>query len=131
MDNNTLIKNSMQNIITSFHIFVLLISIIILTSIHLPLFYIENAYSKNIAPTISFHHSSCITYTLTARVITISCPSANLTDIYNALQNNNVLSKQLSPAAAYRGQIWFLNANLVVSKGATFYINSTDAKWLQ
>jgi len=69
--------------------------------------------------------SPCITFNPTAKVITVSCSSATLTDIYNHFHGNNILSKQ-SPAG-----VWLLNAKLVIAKGATLNIDSTDTKWLK
>jgi mannuronan 5-epimerase len=70
--------------------------------------------------------SSCIAYDVTTRSITVSCTSpTRLTDVNNALYNNNILAKQSSNG------VWFLNANLVISKGAIFHIDSTDTKWLK
>jgi parallel beta-helix repeat protein len=48
-----------------------------------------------------------------------------LTDIDNKLHDSSILAKQ-SP----NGE-WLLNANLVIAKGATFHIDSTDTKWLK
>jgi len=71
-------------------------------------------------------HNDCINYNPSKRTITISCNSpARLTDIDNKLHDSNILAKQ-SP----NGE-WFLNANLVIAKGATFQIDSTDTKWLK
>jgi mannuronan 5-epimerase len=70
--------------------------------------------------------SSCIAYDLTTRSITVSCTTpARLTDVNNALHDNSILAKQTSDG------VWFLNANLVISKGAVFHIDSTDTKWLK
>jgi parallel beta-helix repeat protein len=85
--------------------------------------YIQSVYSVKFATTSS--PSSCITYNPTARVITVTCTSATLTDIYNHFQDNNILSKQ-SPDG-----IWLLNARIVIAKGATLHIDSTDTKWLK
>jgi len=71
-------------------------------------------------------HSDCINYNSSKRTITISCNSpARLTDIDNKLHDSNILAKQST-----NGE-WFLNANLVIAKGATFQIDSTDTKWLK
>jgi len=71
-------------------------------------------------------HNDCINYNPSKITITISCNSpARLTDIDNKLHDSNILAKQ-SP----NGE-WFLNANLVIAKGATFQIDSTDTKWLK
>src|SRR6266568_7834595 len=68
----------------------------------------------------------CITYNPSTRTITVSCSSsASLTDIDNKLHDSSILAKQPP-----NGE-WFLNANLVIAKGATFHIDSTDTKWLK
>ena len=69
--------------------------------------------------------SSCISHDTSARTITISCSSARLSDVYNKLHDNNILAKHVPDG------IWYLNANLVIAKGATFHIDSTDTKWLK
>jgi hypothetical protein len=68
--------------------------------------------------------SSCITYDPTARLITISCQSAHLTDVYNQVNNHNILEKQ--PQG-----VWVLNANVTINKGSTLNIDPTDTKWLK
>jgi poly(beta-D-mannuronate) C5 epimerase len=68
--------------------------------------------------------SSCISYNPTARTITVSCTSARLSDVFNDLHDGSILAKQ-APGT------WFLDANLVIAKGATFHIDSTDTKWLK
>jgi mannuronan 5-epimerase len=68
---------------------------------------------------------SCINYDSSTRTITVSCSApARLTDIDNKLQDNSILAKQPNG-------VWFLSANLVIAKGATFHIDSTDTKWLK
>jgi len=69
--------------------------------------------------------AGCINYDPSKRTITVSCGSARLTDIDNKLRDSNLLAKQ-SPTGT-----WFLSANLVISKGSTFHIDSTDTKWLR
>lgn len=72
--------------------------------------------------------SSCITYDSSAKLITVTCHKANLTDVYNQLNDNSTLGKQ---EALSHSNIWLLNANLTIAKGATFFINSTDTSWLK
>jgi mannuronan 5-epimerase len=68
----------------------------------------------------------CINYNSSTRTITVTCTSpARLTEIENNLRDTTVLSKQ-SPDG-----VWFLSANLVIAKGASFSIDSTDTKWLK
>ena len=69
--------------------------------------------------------ASCITYDSSTNVITVTCGSANLTDIDNQLKDASILVKQQSNG------IWLLNAGIVVANQATLYINSTDTAWLR
>ena len=69
--------------------------------------------------------ASCINYNPSTRTITVSCSSARLTDVDNKIHDRDILAMQ-SPAG-----VWFLNANLVITKGATFHIDYTDTKWLK
>jgi len=63
--------------------------------------------------------------TTSTRTITVSCSPARLTDIDNKLHDSSLLAKQ-SPTATR-----FLSANLIISKGPIFHIDSTDTKWLK
>src|ERR671926_623940 len=49
--------------------------------------------------------SGCIGYDSVKRMITVSCSSATLTDIYNQLNNPSVLSKEPQE----RNGVWLLN----------------------
>jgi len=83
--------------------------------------------SSDLSPqsnTASF--GGCINYNPSTRTITVSCSNpARLTDIDNKLHDSSILAKQSSAG------VWFLNANLVIAKGAIFHIDSTDTKWLK
>ena len=70
--------------------------------------------------------NSCIKYNATQRLITVSCQSATLTDIYNQLNNPKVLDKE-----PHEHGVWLLNANLTIDKGATLTIDPTDTTWLK
>lgn len=72
--------------------------------------------------------SSCITFDSIERIITIACKHANLTDIYNTLNDPNILHKETVPQD---GRVWLLNASIVVANDAILYINSTDTSWLK
>ena len=72
--------------------------------------------------------ASCINYDPTTRMIAISCASTNLAEVYNQLNDNNILEKQESSSNT---NVWLLNANLTIDRGSTFYINSTDTAWLK
>jgi mannuronan 5-epimerase len=70
----------------------------------------------------------CVKYDSIEKTITITCQSANLTDVYNQLRNPEILKKETS---APNGAVWLLNAAVIIEKGATLYINSTDTSWLK
>ncbi len=75
---------------------------------------------------------SCISYESDEdsgkNVITISClHPTNLTDIYNSIQNQDVLKREGNS----NNNTWILDSTIVVEKGSTFMINSSDAKWLK
>ncbi|HET7149742.1 MAG TPA: NosD domain-containing protein [Candidatus Nitrosopolaris sp.] len=96
--------------------------IMIVASTDLSAAYIQHAYSiRSTAPS----PTPCNTYNPSTRAITVSCGSTTLTDIYNHFHGNNILSKQSSAG------VWLLNAKLVIGKGATLNIDSTDTKWLK
>ncbi len=81
---------------------------------------IETSVSKKVSST------DCLNYIPATRTITVSCTNpTRLTDVNNALNDNSILAKQTSDG------VWFLSANLVISKGAIFHIDSTDTKWLK
>jgi len=76
--------------------------------------------------------SSCINYDPSARLITVTCTSASLTDVYNSLNDPNILGiERQRESSSSSGNLWLLNANLKISQGATVYINSTDTAWLK
>ncbi|MGB7953305.1 MAG: hypothetical protein WCF23_04935, partial [Candidatus Nitrosopolaris sp.] len=81
--------------------------------------------SSNEGTTIPSSPPGCISYNTSTRTISVSCSSSRLTDIDNKLHDISVLSKQ-SPSG-----VWLLSANLVIAKGTTFHIDSTDTKWLK
>ena len=70
--------------------------------------------------------AGCINFNPSKRTITVSCNSpARLTDIDSKLHDASLLAKQSANG------VWFLNANLIIAKGATLHIDSTDTKWLK
>jgi mannuronan 5-epimerase len=89
---------------------------------------IDYLISKNIR--ITTFPTSCINYNPTVRSIIISCASANLTDVYNQLNDNSILEKK-QQSSPRNGNVWLLSANMTIAKGATFYINRTDTTWLK
>ncbi len=60
--------------------------------------------------------------------ITISClHPKTLTDIYNRIQNQEILKREDNST----NNTWILDATIVIEKGSTFVINSSDTKWLK
>jgi len=98
----------------------ILCGVILISASQLSLSSILKAYARSL--TLS---SSCITYNAAARVITVTCGSATLTDIYNHIHGDSVLVRQSVDG------VWLLSADLVVSKGAVLRIDSGDTKWLR
>ncbi len=68
--------------------------------------------------------NTCIKYNDVKRMITISCETATVSDIYNQINNNDVLDKQ-------QHGVWLLNANLTINKGSTLTIDPKDTTWLK
>jgi parallel beta-helix repeat protein len=71
----------------------------------------------------------CIIYDPSDRLITITCGSASLTDIDNQIKDANILHKENN--GDDDDTVWLLNAGVIVTENVTFYINSTDTKWLK
>jgi poly(beta-D-mannuronate) C5 epimerase len=60
--------------------------------------------------------------------ITVSCSHpSTLTDIYNSIQNQEILKREDNST----NNTWILDATIVVEKGSTLVINSSDTKWLK
>ena len=66
----------------------------------------------------------CVSYDLKAKMVTITCISSNLSKISDFLNNTAILKKEPNG-------VWLLNANLKIWHDSTFYINSTETKWLK
>ena len=83
------------------------------------------AYAISPAKLPSTSNENCISYDSSARIITIRCKSASMTDIDNLINDDSILAKQSSNG------IWLLNAGILVDKGAVLNIDSKDVKWLR
>jgi len=83
----------------------------------------ENSYYV-IYTTNNVHTTDCIQYDASTLTISITCKSSNLTDIFNTIEDTNILSKT-GPKS------WLLNASIEINNESTFYINSTDTNWLK
>jgi parallel beta-helix repeat protein len=86
---------------------------------------IAYAISPSAAVLSSTSNENCISYDSSARVITIRCKSASVTDLDNQINDDSILTKQSSNG------IWLLDAGILVDKGAVLNIDSSDVKWLR
>src|SRR5689334_24900503 len=77
-------------------------------------------------PLAAGNGNGCISYDSVRRMITVSCKSATLTDIYNQLNDPSILNKEQQ-----RNGVWLLNANITINKGSTLTIDPTDTTWLK
>jgi mannuronan 5-epimerase len=69
--------------------------------------------------------AACISYSSSSKAITVSCTTATrLTDVNTVINNPSVLKEESS-------KVWVLNANLVIAKGASMVIDSSDTNWLK
>jgi mannuronan 5-epimerase len=66
----------------------------------------------------------CVDYIRSEKIIKVSCKFAILTEIYNELDDPDVLVEE-SPG------VWILNANIQIDEGSTLLINSSDTSWLK
>jgi len=119
-------------------------SVLLLLSTFLSLqpFLGDSAYaSSSLTPQIAESSSlaSCISYDPEENLITITCQSANLSDIYTIIGDQNVLLKEdgidvntiTGNFERDSNTVWQLNAGITVAQNATLYINSTDTSWLK
>jgi mannuronan 5-epimerase len=97
--------------------------------------------SSSLTPQIAESSSlaSCISYDSEENLITITCQSANLSDIYTTIGDQNVLLKEdgidvNTITGNFDGDsntVWQLNAGITVAQNATLHIKSTDTSWLK
>jgi parallel beta-helix repeat protein len=81
----------------------------------------QNAATDSAAP-------SCITYDSANNIITVTCNSASLSDIDNQLNDDTIIHKEQQQSD---NGVWLLNAGIIITEDANFYINSTDTRWLK
>ena len=112
-------------------------SVLVLLTMFLFLQFLSVGSSSLTPQTTDSSLASCISYDPEDNMITITCQSANLSDIHNILEDRNVLSKEddvdtISDTTDGDSDIvWQLNAGITVAQNAILYINSTDASWLK
>lgn len=69
--------------------------------------------------------AATVSVSIVLRVISITCKTSTLTDIYNQLNNKNILDKETSDG------VWLLNAGIIIEHDAKLVINEGDTKWLK
>ena len=77
----------------------------------------------------SFSSSTCVTYIPSKKLITITCDTATLSDVYRQLRDDSVLKKEEEGKSESRAT-WLLNAKLLIEKNSKFIIDSNDTAWL-
>jgi poly(beta-D-mannuronate) C5 epimerase len=81
--------------------------------------------ASNSNPPSSESNSSCISFDSSERVISITCKSSTLTDIYNQINDKSVIDKETPDG------VWLLNAGVVIEHNAKLVIDRGDTKWLK
>lgn len=69
-------------------------------------------------------NSFCVNYDNRTMTINICGGKMDMTALHSIINNSTILN-QTSP------KNWFLNANILIAKGATLFVNSTDTDWLK
>lgn len=70
----------------------------------------------------------CIIYNESEKLIIVTCLYASFSDISNNVEDPSILRLESSDQGK---KIWFLNAGILVDKGATLDINSNDVDWIK
>jgi mannuronan 5-epimerase len=99
--------------------------IMILTAAIFTLSLYSTPVFASISNSASSESSNCISFDSSERVISITCKTSTLTDIYNQLNNKNILDKETSDG------VWLLNAGIIIEHDAKLVINEWDTKWLK
>jgi mannuronan 5-epimerase len=107
-------------------IVVLAFPLIASTSAHATTNSLDSSSSEAGNSSLTLPSSNCIPFDSQDRTITVTCKTSNLSEIYNQLKDQDVLSRD---KVVDKG--WVLNAGITVAENATLYINSSDASWLK
>lgn len=90
--------------------------------------------TKLISKDIS-NDSQCVEYESAQKLIHVRCKSIYLTDIYNHLDNPDILGIQNNNDGAVSSfkneKVWILDAGIVVEKEGGLIIDSSDTSWLK
>ena len=82
-------------------------------------------YASISNPPPSIYSNPCVSYDNSERVISIACKTSTLTDIYNQVNDTNILDKETPDG------VWLLNAGIVIEHDAKLVIDEGDTKWLK
>ena len=85
---------------------------------------VSKVSSRLTTHTATLDPHACISYDSLTREIKITCESTNLAQVNEILNDPKILKNE-------GDGIWLLNANLTISDGASFTIDSNDTKWLK
>src|SRR5437867_11519833 len=92
--------------------------LLIFSPVPITLYYVPK-YHDAMAQPDTTASSSCINYDQSARLIIVTCTSANLPDVYNELKDPSILDiqKQRDSDSSFSStnNVWLLSANLTVS----------------
>jgi parallel beta-helix repeat protein len=79
----------------------------------------------SLSPPLSDNASGCVMFNSKERVISITCKTSTLTDIYNQINDKNILNKETPDG------VWLLNAGITIEPDAKLVIDGRDTKWLK
>ena len=84
---------------------------------------------------LKLRQHQCVEYDRTQKLITVTCQSVHLTDIYNNLSDTGALIKQDDDKdhknANNDVKVWILNSGIVIDKDGSLIIDSKDTSWLK
>ena len=109
--------------------------IAIIASLFLPVLLLShggyiNLLSNTVEGVSESNQNQCIEYNSIQKLILIKCGSIHLTDIYNALYDSTVLKVDKGNEKTGT-KVWILNAGIIIDKGSTLMIDSSDTSWLK
>jgi mannuronan 5-epimerase len=83
-----------------------------------------SVFASNSNPTSS-ESSPCISYDSREQIISVTCKTSTLTDIYIEINDTDILNKETADG------VWSLNAGIVIEHDAELVIDEEDTKWLK
>jgi mannuronan 5-epimerase len=102
-----------------------IVILVAIVTVVFPLSLCSTSVLASISNSPSSESSSCISFDSSERVISITCKTSTLTDIYNQINDKTILDKETSDG------VWLLNAGINIEHGAKLVIDEGDTKWLK